>query len=271
MISICRTGWDMAGQSRRENIAGKASDRTDMDVTPPQTDAPDQARKTIFSIEFEVLAAVGAIAGALFIFLLIANGVSDGGLRDIDEQILLSLRSTDRLDDPIGPIWFEELVRDITALGSTGVLTMLVLGVSGFLLLTGRRKTAFSVIAFTAAGTLVSHLTKLGFARPRPDLVPHAAEIYTASFPSGHAMLSAVVYLTLGALIAGMQDDRRVKTYVMAFAVALTLMVGASRVYLGVHWPTDVIAGWALGAAWVAACWLIYRRLNTNGQTPRDD
>ena len=133
--------------------------------------------------------------------------------------------------------------------------------VAGFLALIGRTTTAAGVLLWSAAGTLVSHLTKLGFARPRPDLVPHAADVFTASFPSGHAMLSAVIYLTLGALIAGTQQDRHVKSFVMGFAVLLALLVGASRVYLGVHWPSDVLAGWALGAGWACLGWLVFRRV----------
>ena len=104
------------------------------------------------------------------------------------------------------------------------------------------------------------------FSRPRPDLVPHGAEVYTASFPSGHSMMSAVVYLTLGALLARTQSDRSVKTYVLAMAVVLTVLVGTSRVYLGVHWPTDVLAGWALGGAWALVCWSAMTWLQSRGQ-----
>ncbi len=120
----------------------------------------------------------------------------------------------------------------------------------------------FSVIG----GVIVSQGAKLAFARPRPELVPHGAEVYTASFPSGHAMMAAVVYLTLGALLARTQSGRNVKTYVLAVALTLTLLVGASRVYLGVHWPTDVLAGWALGATWALACWLVMLWLQARGE-----
>ena len=106
----------------------------------------------------------------------------------------------------------------------------------------------------------------VAFARPRPELVPHGAEIYTASFPSGHAMMAAVVYLTLGALLARTQSGRSVKAYILAIAVILTVLVGASRVYLGVHWPTDVLAGWALGGTWALACWLVMLWLQVRGE-----
>ena len=111
-----------------------------------------------------------------------------------------------------------------------------------------------------------SPLLKLGFARPRPDLVPHAVEVYTASFPSGHAMLSAVTYLTLGALLIRVQPRWRVKVYILFLAISITLLVGTSRVYLGVHWPTDVLAGWCVGAAWALLCWLVALRLQREGK-----
>jgi undecaprenyl-diphosphatase len=105
-------------------------------------------------------------------------------------------------------------------------------------------------------GTLLSTLLKLGFDRPRPDLVAHLVDVRTLSFPSGHAMLSAVTYLTIGVLVARVSPKRRIKVYVTAVALVLTLAIGLSRVYLGVHWPTDVLAGWSIGAAWAMACWL---------------
>ena len=109
---------------------------------------------------------------------------------------------------------------------------------------------ALSVIG----GTVLSFGLKLVFERPRPDLVAHLVEVQTASFPSAHAMLSATTYLTLGALLARFEDRRRLKSYVLGVAIGLTVLVGISRIYLGVHWPTDVIAGWCAGAAWAVAC-----------------
>jgi undecaprenyl-diphosphatase len=212
-------------------------------------------------VEAEVLLALSATAAGILLFLLIGGTVINGGFRGLDEALLLALRNPADVSDPVGPLWFEELVRDMTALGSTAVLTLLVIAVSGFLYLTGRTRKAVGVLVWSAAGTALSHLSKLGFARPRPELVPHAAEVFTPSFPSGHAMLSAVIYLTLGAMIATAQDDRRTKFYVLAFAIMLTLLVGSSRVYLGVHWPSDVLAGWALGAAWACLGWLVFRRM----------
>jgi undecaprenyl-diphosphatase len=152
------------------------------------------------------------------------------------------------------------MMRDFTALGGTGVLTVITLAVAGFLVATDKRHTAFAVITAVATGTALSQMLKWGFARPRPDLVPHAAEVYTASFPSGHSMLSAVVYLTLAALVAQTQPSRRVRAYLIGLAIAITMLVGASRIYLGVHWPTDVLGGWVVGATWALLSWLILLR-----------
>ncbi|MFH5926199.1 phosphatase PAP2 family protein [Roseomonas xinghualingensis] len=207
------------------------------------------------------LIAIALTAAALLVFANIAAEVIEGDTRAFDEHVLLALRSAGDPSDPIGPPWFEEIMRDFTALGGTGILVTMTLAVLGFLLLTGKRQAAAMVFASVATGLLLSHALKWGFDRPRPDLVPHGASVYTQSFPSGHAMLSAIVYLTLGALLARVQTERRVKAYLLLVATLLSLIVGASRVYLGVHWPTDVLAGWAIGAAWALLCWLILLRL----------
>jgi undecaprenyl-diphosphatase len=210
-------------------------------------------------------------AAALFVFAKIANEVGQGSTRAFDEWLLLSLRTPDNPAVPIGPKRLQELMRDLTALGSTGVLTIMVLSVAGFLAMTRKGHAAILVLVSVVGGTLISQTMKFAFARPRPDLVPHGAEVYTASFPSGHSMMSAVVYLTLGALLARTQPDRSVKVYIMTIAVTLAVMVGISRVYLGVHWPTDVLAGWSLGGLWALLCWLVMvwlqRRGNVEGET----
>ena len=112
---------------------------------------------------------------------------------------------------------------------------------------------------------LLSFVIKAGIERPRPDLFPHGTPVYTASFPSGHSTGAAATYLTLGALLARFQRARRLKIYFMSVAVLLTLMIGLSRLYLGVHWPTDVLAGWTLGSCWALLCWMVARQLQRAG------
>ena len=214
------------------------------------------------------MALLAVILGAalLFAFGRLANLAGRGRAPAFDEWLIVALRSPGDLADPIGPAWLEEMMRDFTAMGSTGVLTLTVLAIAGFLAMTRKGHAALFVLASVAGGVLVSQTTKWAYARPRPDLVPHGAEIFTASFPSGHSMMSAVVYLTLGALLARTQPDRAVKVYILAIAVTLTVLVGISRVYLGVHWPTDVLAGWALGGLWALICLLVMLWLQFRGQ-----
>lgn len=197
-------------------------------------------------------AAILAAALGVIVFVKIAVDVFEQETHSFDAALLLALRVPGNPADPLGPPWLEETMRDFTALGSVGVLSIVTLAVSGFLYCIGRRRDALFIVLTVLAGALLSSLLKFGFDRPRPDLVAHGSHVYTLSFPSGHSMMSAVVYLTLGTLLAVGQRERWVRIYTLAFALALSLLVGISRVYLGVHWPTDVLAGWALGAAWAA-------------------
>lgn len=223
-----------------------------------------QLLKKASGIEKFTLLLMALAAVFLFAFAKIAEEMREGDTRDFDRSLLLAFRSKTGLFEPLGPAWLAEVMRDITALGSFTVLGLVTIGVAGFLLLTRKRHAAGIVVLSIASGTLVSSLLKWLFARPRPDLVPHATMVYTQSFPSGHAMLSAVVYLTLGALLARTQAEPTVKAYLL-LAIALTLTVGISRVYLGVHWPTDVLAGWAVGACWALLWWVITIWLQSRG------
>jgi undecaprenyl-diphosphatase len=221
-------------------------------------------------IERLTLLAVILTATVLFAFARLASAVRRGRTEDFDEWLIVALRTPGDPADPIGPKWLEEMMRDFTAMGSTGVLTLMVLAIAGFLAMTRKGHAAVFVLAAVGGGVLISQTMKLAYARPRPDLVPHGAEVFTASFPSGHSMMSAVVYLTLGALLARTQADRPAKVYILAVAVLLTALVGVSRVYLGVHWPTDVVAGWALGGVWALICLIIMLWLQSRGDVEGD-
>lgn len=225
-----------------------------------------------WSIDRSFAIAVAALATSLFGFLKIAEDVLEGETRAFDEAILLAFRTAGDLSRPVGPAWLQEMVRDFTALGSTGVLTIVTLGAVAYLAVVGKRHAAGLVLVAVVGGVLVSSALKLGFGRPRPDLVPHSVEVFTNSFPSGHAMMSAVVYLTLGDLLARTQKAVATKVYLMSLALVLTVLVGVSRVYLGVHWPSDVLAGWALGAGWALLCSLVMSWLQAAGRIePEND
>ncbi len=210
-------------------------------------------------VEFNILLAALIVAGGSWGFIELMEVARDATPHAFDTRILLAFRTPGDPNDPLGPLWVEEAMRDLTALGSTSVLVFILISAFFYLVIAGQSSSALFMLGAVAGGQLLSSLLKLGIERPRPDLVSHLAEVYTLSFPSGHAMLSAVTYLTLGSLLARVQAGRALKTYVMAVAVTATLLVGVSRIYLGVHWPSDVLAGWCAGSAWAMLCWLISR------------
>jgi undecaprenyl-diphosphatase len=216
--------------------------------------------------ELAMLAIVLLASGALYLFAQIADEVVEGETRSFDLAVLMALRTPGDPDNALGPLWVELMFIDITALGGHTTLTLVTLTVIGFLLIERRRATALLVLVSVAGGALISHFAKIGFNRPRPELVDRLVEVHTLSFPSGHAMLSAVTYLTLGALLTRTSQRRAVRGYFLGVAVLLTLLIGASRVYLGVHYPTDVLAGWTLGSAWAMICWTAALWLQRRGQ-----
>lgn len=213
-------------------------------------------RALVARLEIGPVSALLVAAVGLFAFFNLADEVREGETHRFDEAILLALRNPLDLADPVGPWWVEAMMRDVTALGGTVVLTFITVVAVLYLAIDGKRGAAMLLAVSVGGGTLLSTLLKLGFDRPRPDLVAHLVDVRTLSFPSGHAMLSAVTYLTIGVLVARVSPKRRIKVYVAVVALVLTLAIGLSRVYLGVHWPTDVLAGWSIGAAWAMVCWL---------------
>jgi len=214
-----------------------------------------------------VFALIALGAAALWGFIELADEVLEGETASLDETILLMLRSPLDATDPLGPAWLEEMMRDFTGLGGVGFLTLLTVAVIGFLLVAKKPKAALAVAIAIGGGILISTLLKAGFDRPRPDLVPHGSLVYTSSFPSGHSMMSATVSLTLGAMLARVMPKKRLRAYILVVSILITLLVGVSRVYLGVHWPTDVLAGWLVGAAWALLCGAMMLRLQRAGVT----
>lgn len=225
-------------------------------------------------MEFGTLIVLALAVAGFWAFAELADEVVEGATRNLDRDILLLLRSEGDPADPRGPDWLEEMLRDLTALGGIAVLTLTTVAVAGGFALMRRLRGTLYLVAAVGGGLLISSVAKEGFDRPRPDLVPYGSYVHTASFPSGHSMMAAVVYLSLGVLVARVLPQRRLKVYVLAVAVLATVLVGVSRVYLGVHWPTDVLAGWLAGAGWAAACMAGARALARRGEVepePGDD
>jgi undecaprenyl-diphosphatase len=215
--------------------------------------------------EIGLIAGLFVVAALVLGFGLLAAEVIEGDTVSFDRAILLAFRTAGDPADPIGPAWLEEAGRDVTALGSVTFLSLVVIAVLGYLLLVRKRHFAVLLAVSVSGGEIIGTVLKIRFERPRPELVA-SVRVFTSSFPSAHAILSAVTFLTVGALLTRAHPDRRVKIYFMTLAVLLTVMVGLSRVYLGVHYPTDVLAGWCVGAAWAALCWTAARWLEARGR-----
>lgn len=196
-----------------------------------------------------LVVAAALLAG----FGMIADEVVEGDTLVVDRAILMWFRDVADPSSPLGPSWFVEAMRDVTALGSFTVLGIIVVGLVFQLLLSGAPRTALFVALSVIGGTIISTVLKALFDRPRPDLTG-TVEVFTASFPSGHATASAVVYLTIGAILAERAATWGLRAFYIGIAVLLTLLIGSSRVYLGVHYPTDVLAGWSIGTAWALLC-----------------
>ncbi|MER8394454.1 phosphatase PAP2 family protein [Mesorhizobium sp. M1340] len=212
-------------------------------------------------LEFPVLLAGLVIAGGLWGFEELMELARATTPHAFDTEILLAFRKAGQPDNPIGPAWLEGAMRDVTSLGSASVLVLITAAMIVYLLLIRRPGAALLMFVAVAGGQLLSSVLKFDIDRPRPDLVSHLADVASLSFPSGHAMLSAVTYLTLGSMAARFLPGRITKIYVLVLAVLTTVVVGISRIYLGVHWPSDVLAGWCAGFAWAMLCWLAARLL----------
>ncbi|MEO5714209.1 MAG: phosphatase PAP2 family protein [Luteolibacter sp.] len=211
-----------------------------------------------------ILVVLGALGG----FLHMASEIRELETRPFDESLLMAMREPGDTADPIGPPWVEEMARDLTALGGFTVLTLVTLTSFGVALLARRQRLAWFGVASVVAGSLLTGILKNGYDRPRPDLVEHSVRVVNPSFPSGHSTMSAVVYLTLGILLDRTQRQTRAQVFAVSVAVTLTVLVGCSRVYLGVHWPTDVVAGWLLGGAWAVLFWLVAMKVDPRPPPP---
>lgn len=222
-------------------------DRT-LFATHPPMDGVNQWRQPRW-----VIAA--AIAGYA-VFIATASAVNAGWTADVDRMLFLSLRDGSDIGDPIGPLWFEETAAEITALGGYPALILIAGLVVGALVLLRRFGAALFLMLSLIGGTILSSGLKQLFSRPRPDLVDHLDRTFTLSFPSGHATMSMLALLTLAAIASRFVPSRSFRVYAVLSAIIVSMLIGISRVYLGVHWPSDVVAGWALGIGWAGTTWL---------------
>lgn len=227
-------------------------------MTAEQWRKMKRSEAEVVSLQGAVLALVLALWGCV----ALADALLGGQTRPIDIRVLLWLRGPDDPGIPIGPSWLLIMARDVTALGGYPVAVLLTVMTAGYTLLARRYAASLLILAVSVGSMVLNTVLKLAFARARPEAVPHLIEVATLSFPSGHAMFAAAIYLTLAGVAAQTIDARR-RAYIFGVALLLAGLVGLSRVYLGVHYPTDVLAGWAAGCAWALLCWLAMIALRT--------
>lgn len=187
---------------------------------------------------------------SLFVFAALTEAVLDGHTEQLDRYVLSVLRNPLDMNVPVGPAWLSRVLIDISTLGDITVLSMVTVAALGFLLLAKRYRYFLVLLLCIPSGALLMAVLKDLIQRQRPDVVPHLVSVTHASFPSGHSMISAIVYLTIGMLLLKVIERKRLKIYTFSCFALLTILIGLSRIYLGVHYPTDVLAGWLAGVAW---------------------
>ena len=193
----------------------------------------------------------GASVGAAGIAVVLLIGLAIGHWPfAFDRAIIVGLR------DWGGPSWLPKVAADVTALGGGVILTIVVLLATGLLAVQRLWLSAAATLAASISGGLVVSLVKTEVARPRPDLVDHLVQVSNMSFPSGHSANSAIVYLTLAGLASQVTVSAAARRYILVIAILMVGAIGCSRVYLGVHWPSDVLAGWSFGTLWALGWWL---------------
>jgi undecaprenyl-diphosphatase len=195
-----------------------------------------------------------AVAVLILCFIVLADLIGKGTFAALDRRMVRAMREPPDRREPIGPAWLQSAARDVTALGSIVVIALLTCIVAGYFFFTSRFGTGCLMTMAVFGGLALNSALKRGYARRRPDFVSHAVEVLTPSFPSGHAALSSTAYLTLGALLDQSYSSLPMNIYFTSAALFLTLIIGISRVYLGVHYPTDVVGGWLLGGSWAIVC-----------------
>ncbi|CAN5597080.1 phosphatase PAP2 family protein [soil metagenome] len=204
-----------------------------------------------------LMRAAASVAAAVLLLAIVGDAIEDGAHFSFDRAVLLWARGGSAHGVPIGPDWFRAAMVDVTAIGGVTVLVLMVTLVAGFLAIGRHWLTLSLVLGGTISGSIAVSIAKGLVGRARPTITDHLVTVVSESFPSGHAANSAIVYLTMATLLSQLVESRAARTYLFVAAALIVTLIGASRVYLGVHWPSDVLAGWAFGTLWATAWWAI--------------
>lgn len=211
-------------------------------------------------LPLRLILLLGSVSLTALLFLWLWSEIAEGELATIDQTILFAFRQSGDLRTMAGPTWLRQTMLDFTTIGGTTVLILVIAGSAAFVYLKGAHRMALVILGATLSGSAMVTLLKGFFQRPRPTLVDHLVIEHSASYPSGHAANSAIVFLTIAVLFSRVEDSSRTRLFVLSVALMLTLAVGISRVALGVHWPSDVLAGWMFGTSW-ACLWALLVKL----------
>jgi undecaprenyl-diphosphatase len=214
---------------------------------------------TVARTEIAALAALFVVAGGVLTFVELADDMTEADGIAFDSHILALMRPyADDPGRPWGPWWLKEAAADLTSLGGISVLGLFALIVIVFLLSQRKWLSSLLLVVGLAGGVALSEGLKAVFERARPPAAMQAVETINASFPSGHALLSTVFYLTVAVMLTRAFPRERFKVFVLGVGILMALLVGLTRIYLGAHWATDVFGGWILGGTWVAGLTLAF-------------
>ncbi len=210
-----------------------------------------------------ILLGMSVLLIAGYVLVETIDEVTEGEADWVDHAIVRFIASVN------APNWFEELMRDCTAFGGVLVLSMMTISVGVFLVIRKQYHALTFLLMAVVGATILSLSLKGFFHRDRPTILEHRSHTMTSSFPSGHAMLSAAVWLTLAVMLARLEKSPFMRAYFIGVGLFISFLVGISRVWLGVHWPTDVLAGWMAGSIWAVLCYFMTRYLQRRGTLER--
>lgn len=209
----------------------------------------------------KIILVILFVAFALYMFIEISSEMAEGELTSIDNIILQALRNPQNPKELLGPKALLGFMQAVSYLGGVYALSAVSAATALMFALRKRFRTCLLFIMSVTSGSAIMVLLKYFFDRPRPDVVPHLGEFSLGSYPSGHSMVSAIVYLTIGALLARSTKSLKLRTIYALLAGLLVFLIGISRAFLGVHYPSDILAGWCAGVVWAAASYLLARFL----------